>query len=71
VQLLAFTLPKIPQARQSKLRNEREEVYLNDYQTVADAAGGLARYFRLYNEERLHQALGHRTPASVFVARGG
>jgi putative transposase len=48
-----------------------EEVYLHSYETVADAVQGLRRYFRFYNEERLHQALGYRTPTSVYVARGG
>jgi putative transposase len=43
-----------------------EEVYLRDYQTVADAASGLARYFRFYNHERPHQALGYQTPAQVY-----
>jgi putative transposase len=44
-----------------------EEVYLHDYQTVADALSGLDRYFRFYNEERPHQALAYRTPAQVYV----
>ncbi len=44
-----------------------EEVYLHDYQTVPDAVSGLTRYFRFYNEERLHQALGYLTPAHVFA----
>jgi len=43
-----------------------EEVYLRDYQTVWDARQGLARYFAFYNGERLHQALGYRTPAEVY-----
>ena len=43
-----------------------EEVYLHDYQTVADALGGLDRYFRFYNHERPHQALQYQTPAQVF-----
>jgi putative transposase len=42
-----------------------EEVYLHDYQTVADAVSGLDRYFHFYNQERPHQALGHQTPAQV------
>ena len=43
-----------------------EEVYLKDYQTVAEAVSGLDRYFRFYNHERPHQALGYRTPAQVY-----
>jgi putative transposase len=44
-----------------------EEVYLHDYQTVADALSGLDRYFRFYNQERPHQALAYRTPAQVYA----
>jgi putative transposase len=43
-----------------------EEVYLRDYQSVWDARQGLARYFGFYNEARLHQGLGYRTPAAVY-----
>jgi putative transposase len=44
-----------------------EEVYLNDYVTVADARNGLARYFLFYNRERIHEALGYRTPYAIYV----
>ena len=43
-----------------------EEVYLKDYQEFADAQLGLGRYFRHYNRERPHQALGYRTPVEVY-----
>lgn len=42
-----------------------EEVYLKDYESVADARSGLRQYFRFYNGERLHQSLGYRTPQAI------
>lgn len=42
------------------------EVYLRDDQSVWDARQRLARDFGFYNEVRLHQALGYRTPAAVY-----
>jgi len=43
-----------------------EEVYLKAYQNGREARIGLGNYFRFYNTERPHQALGYRTPAEVF-----
>ena len=45
-----------------------EEVYLKEYREPAEAERGLRRYFRHYNHERPHQALGYRTPAEVHAA---
>ena len=45
-----------------------EEVYLKAYQDGRDARIGIGNYFRFYNTERPHQALGYRTPAEVFTS---
>ena len=45
-----------------------EEVYLKAYQDGRDARTGISNYFRFYNTERPHQALGYRTPAEVFTS---
>jgi putative transposase len=42
-----------------------EEVYLQDYLTVADARRGVGAYMKFYNEERLHESLGYMTPLEV------
>jgi putative transposase len=44
-----------------------EEVYLKAYQDGSEARIGLGNYFRFYNTERPHQALGYRTPAEAFT----
>lgn len=46
-----------------------EEVYLKDYEGVTDAIGNLKVYFPFYNRERPHQALGYRTPETVYRSR--
>ncbi len=43
-----------------------ENVYLYRYETVPELEVGLRLYFRFYNAERLHQALGYRTPEAVY-----
>ena len=43
-----------------------EEVYLKAYATATEARRELSHYFRFYNDQRPHQALGYRTPAEVF-----
>ena len=45
-----------------------EEVYLKAYQDGKEARSGIGNYFRFYNTERPHQALGYRTPAEVFTS---
>lgn len=45
---------------------KHEEVYLKDYANVWEAIRSLRDFFRRYNEERLHSALGNRTPYEVY-----
>ena len=47
-----------------------EEVYLKEYENVLSCIEGLRAYFRFYNDERPHQALGYKTPKEVYFARG-
>jgi putative transposase len=47
-----------------------EEVYLTEYTSPKEARRGLSRYLHYYNEERLHQALGYRTPAQLYSKVG-
>ena len=43
-----------------------EEVYLKAYANASEARREPGAYFRFYNDQRPHQALGYRTPAEVF-----
>lgn len=43
-----------------------EEIYLHEYRTIPEARAHLEAYFRFYNEERPHEALGYRTPHEVY-----
>jgi putative transposase len=43
-----------------------EEVYLRDYEDVPETVDRIRTYFRFYNQERIHQSLGYRTPSEVY-----
>ena len=43
-----------------------EEVYLKAYAGAGEARRELGDYLRFYNNPRLHQALGYRTPVEVY-----
>jgi putative transposase len=43
-----------------------ESVYLHEFGTVDALGKGLKEYFEFYNQERIHEALGYRTPAEIY-----
>ena len=45
-----------------------EDVFLRGYESVPELERGRRAYFTFYNEARLHQSLGYRTPAEVYRA---
>ena len=44
-----------------------EEVYCKAYESFDEARDNLDQYFKFYNNKRLHQSLGYRTPEEVFI----
>ena len=47
-----------------------EEVYLKAYASAGEARRELGAYFRFYNDQRPHQALGYRTPGKCSLRAG-
>jgi putative transposase len=45
-----------------------ENVFLNDYGSVAECYNGLSAFFERYNTRREHQALDYQYPAEVYFA---
>ena len=43
-----------------------EDIYLHAYADVPQVVTGLGRYFKFYNQARLHQSLDYKTPALVY-----
>ena len=46
-----------------------EDIYLKDYSDGWELTKGMKKYFNFYNHERPHQALGYRTPASLYLQK--
>ena len=45
---------------------KHEDIYLKGYADGREAKAGIAAWIEFYNEQRLHQALGYRTPMAVW-----
>ena len=43
-----------------------ECVYITEYKEVKELRSALGKWFTWYNGDRLHQALGYRTPDEVY-----
>ena len=48
-----------------------EDIYLKEYETLAQVQAGLKAYFNFYNGERGHQSLGYQTPDRVYATGQG
>ena len=46
-----------------------ENVYLHAYASAPEAKAGIRDWLNFYNEERLHQAHGYRTPRQIYEAQ--
>ena len=42
--------------------------FIKAYASVGEARRGISGWLTFYNDERLHQALGYRTPRELFEA---
>jgi putative transposase len=47
---------------------KNEDVFIKAYTSVAQARSGIGAWLGFYNDTRLHQALGYRTPREIFTA---
>jgi hypothetical protein len=48
-----------------------EKVFIKAYMSVVEARGGIRIGLTFYNDNRLRQAVGHRTPSGGFRYGGG
>lgn len=48
---------------------KHEHIFLHSFETTSEAKRSIGSFIELYNNKRLHQSLGYKTPAEVYYAR--
>ncbi len=48
---------------------KHEDLLIKEYETAKEVKSAISEYIDLYNNKRLHQSLGYRTPAEVYWNR--
>jgi putative transposase len=43
-----------------------EDIYIKEYETIAECTLGIRKYFEFYNTERFHQSLSYKTPDEIY-----
>ena len=46
-----------------------EDIFIRDYSSVMELKTGVTRFFKYYNEERIHQSLEYHTRDEVYYNR--
>lgn len=44
-----------------------EHVFLHSFETMNEATRSIGQYIEMYNTQRLHQSLGYKTPAEMYL----
>jgi len=47
---------------------KHEHVLLHDFQSVKEVHKSIGDFINIYNNKRLHQSLGYKTPAEIYFA---
>ena len=46
-----------------------EDIFLKDYETIADLKEGIERYVKFYKTKRFHQSLDYLTPEQLYKSK--
>lgn len=65
----AVQLDETPDLTSSSENGHRVEIYLEDYQRVAELIAALKVYFDFYNHERPNQSHGGATPGEIYTGQ--